>query len=639
MINNPGTPTDSFELNFRFRHALSQKLLPAVKAPLERLLSLRHLHHFYTEIAGQKNGDHLVDRALAGLNVSYGLSAAAAARIPATGPCVVVANHPFGAIEGLALASLLRSLRPDVKVMANYLLGRIPELRDLLILVDPFGKAGSAQSNIRGVKEAISWIKGGGMLVAFPAGEVAHASLPEREITDPPWSETIARLVRICAAPVLPVFFPGTNSLLFHAAGLVHPQLRTALLPHELLNKRNRRLEMRIGKTISYGVLAGFASDAEMTAYLRQRTFVLRHCKGDRAGGGSPPASFGGKPSAVEERRPEPAGSFIARLRQGGLPRSGLGRAEPIAAPIETRLLLQDLRLLPARQVLIESGDHVVFYASAAQIPQLLQEIGRQREIAFRQVGEGTGRPLDLDEFDQYYAHLCLWNTRRDELVGAYRLGRADEIVRQRGIAGLYTRTLFEYDGRLLADLGPALELGRSFVKPEHQRTPMPLFLLWKGIGQYLVRFPHYRTLFGPVSISSEYDPVSQQMMIEFLKGHGYTHELANRVKAKTPFVGRPVKGWDSQIVPGLEELATVISEVESNQKSIPVLLKEYLRLGGKLLAFNVDPHFNNSLDGLIVVDLTQTPRRVLGRYMGEDGLAAFLSYHQRPAAAEACAR
>jgi len=631
-MDNSGTQTNLFGLNLRFRHSLPQKLLPAITGPLERLLQLRHLHQGYMEMVEQGSGPHMIDRALAWLNVGY--EPPASACVPLTGRCVVVANHPFGAIEGLILASLLRSVRPDVKVMANALLGRIPELRDLLILVDPFGKPGSAQSNIRPLKEAIGWVKGGGMLVIFPAGEVAHARLPEREITDPPWSETIARLIRICKAPVLPVFFTGSNSLFFQAAGLVHSRLRTALLPHELLNKRDKKLELRIGKPIPFNVLAGFTTGSEMTAYLRQRTFVLRHRQPDTASDDQFFDLPEGNRLAVSEPGCSQADSFIARLRQRGFQKPTVSQPEPIVGPVESACLQQDLRLLPPRQVLVESSDYVVFHASAAQIPHLLQEIGRQREIAFRQVGEGTGRAIDLDEFDHYYGHLCLWNTRNDELVGAYRLGRTDEILRQHGSAGLYTRTLFEYDSRLLARIGPALELGRSFVKAEYQRTPMPLFLLWKGIGQYVGRFPQYRTLFGPVSISSEYTAISQQMIIGFLEKHGYIHELANWVKAKTPFVSRPIKGWDSRLVPGLEELASAISEVESHRKSIPVLLKEYLRLGGKLLGFNVDPHFNNSLDGLIVVDLTQTEPRLLARYMGEPGLGAFLRHHQNAAAA-----
>lgn len=631
-MDNPGTQTDAFSLNLRFRYSLTQKLLPAIQAPLEHLLQLRHLRQGYMEMIEQESGPHMIDRALAWLNVGYDMPASA--RVPLTGRCVVVANHPFGAIEGLILASMLRSFRHDVKVMANALLGRVPELRDLLVLVDPFGEAGSTQSNIRPLREAISWIKGGGMLVVFPAGEVAHARLSEREITDPPWSETIARLIRICEAQVLPVFFAGSNSLLFHAAGLVHSRLRTALLPHELLNKRDKKLALRIGKPIPFNALAGFNNDSEMTAYLRQRTFALQHVKSDTHGGDQFLNLLQGNSLAVSEPGLGQADSFIARLRQRGLQKSTISQPEPIVGPVEPYLLRQDLRLLPPRQILIESSDYVIFHASAAQIPHLLQEIGRQREIAFRQVGEGTGRAIDLDEFDDYYVHLCLWNTRKDEMVGAYRLGRADEILRRYGINGLYTRTLFDYDSRVLAGLGPTLELGRSFVKPEYQRTPMPLFLLWKGISQYVVRFPHYRTLFGPVSISSEYSPISQQMIIEFLEKHGYFHELAKWVKAKTPFVSRPIKGWNSRIVPGLEELASVISEVESHQKSLPVLLKEYLRLGGKLLGFNVDPHFNNSLDGLIVVDLTKTEQRLLARYMGESGLSAFLNYHQDAPAA-----
>ena len=492
--------------------------------------------------------------------------------------------------------------------MANSLLGHIPELSDLLILVDPFGRDHSAQSNVRPLKEAITWLKRDGMLVVFPAGEVAHARPSGREITDPPWSETVARLIRICEAPALPVFFTGSNSMLFQAAGFVHARLRTALLPHELLNKRDKRLTLCIGKPIPFDVLAGFGTDAEMTAYLRQRTFVLRH---------KTPAGVSQNP-------------FFPRDNQG----SAFSRLTPIVRPTEPSAVLQDVRMLPSWQVLVESGDYAVFHATAVQIPNLLREIGRQREIAFRQVGEGTGRAIDLDEFDQYYTHLCLWNTRKDELVGAYRLGRADEILRKQGISGLYTQTLFDYDSRLLERLGPALELGRSFVKAEYQRTPMPLFLLWKGISQYVLRFPHYRTLFGPVSISSAYSAISQRLMVEFLECHGYMHELAGSVRGKRPFIGRPIKGWNSGLVPDLAGLAAIISELENHEKGLPVLLREYLRLGGKLLGFNVDPQFNNSLDGLIVVDLMRAERRVLARYMGERGLATFLDYHQNNLAA-----
>ncbi|MCI0529211.1 MAG: GNAT family N-acetyltransferase, partial [Nitrospira sp.] len=290
--------------------------------------------------------------------------------------------------------------------------------------------------------------------------------------------------------------------------------------------------------------------------------------------------------------------------------------------------------LLPPEQRLVENREYIVFQARASQIPHVLYEIGRLREITFRQVGEGTSKSMDLDRFDAHYIHLFVWNKEKNEVVGAYRLGQADEILGRFGKEGLYTHTLFEYKDELLEQISPALELGRSFIRVEYQKNYSPLLLLWKGIGQFISRNPQYKTLFGAVSISDNYHSMSQQLIVAFLKMHDYLPHLAKFVKARIPFRSEPIKGWEPNmtrmIVKDIEEISALISDIEADQKGIPILLKQYLKLGGKLLGFNIDPHFNNSLDGLILVNLTQTNPKVLEQYMGKDGAGAFLGYHQK---------
>ncbi len=306
---------------------------------------------------------------------------------------------------------------------------------------------------------------------------------------------------------------------------------------------------------------------------------------------------------------------------------------ESITTAVSSEALLEETKSLPIEQVLAVSDPFAVFYADAQQIPNTLQEIGRLREITFRLANEGTGRATDLDVFDLHYVHLFLWNTERNEVVGAYRLGKTDEIVSNLGDRGLYTTTLFDYHGQFLDRISPALELGRSFVRPVYQKTFPPLFLLWKGIAQYVARYPQYRTLFGPVSIGSDYQPIARELIVECLSERGYRHELADLVQPKTPFLTGTTKGCslraESRVLTDIGEVSALISDLEEDRKGIPVMLKQYLKLGGKLLGFNVDPAFSDVLDGLVLVDLTQSDTRLIARLMGEDAARDFLEYHR----------
>ena len=322
---------------------------------------------------------------------------------------------------------------------------------------------------------------------------------------------------------------------------------------------------------------------------------------------------------------------LLAGLVPTGLPgvRAEQSDPEPIAPPVPPSLLRAEIEALPAEQRLVQSGQYRVQYAQARQIPWCLQEIGRLRELTFRQAGEGTGKASDIDLFDAYYLHLFLWDGEANAIVGAYRMGLADEILARYGKRGLYTQSLFRYGLRLLETLNPAIELGRSFVRSEYQKSFSALLLLWRGIGQFIVRAPQYAVLFGPVSISNSYAPVSRQLMVEYLRANRIEAKLARHVKPRRPFrAERPKVSSEVADLRDVEDLSRVIAQIEHDNKGIPILLKQYLKLGGRLLGFSSDDQFSDSLDGLIVVDLRASKPRVLARYLGEAGAATFFAHH-----------
>jgi putative hemolysin len=579
-----------------------------VRKVLERAFGLADLDRIRGARPSGVTGERFLRWLLEYLGVDLRVSDADLARIPRTGPVVVVANHPFGGIEGVALAHALTRLRPDVKLLANLLLARIPELRELFLFVDPFAGAGSTRANAKALRQTLSWLADGGLLAVFPAGEVASFDLRKLRVADPAWSPTVAGIARRSGACVVPVYFPGRNRTLFQTAGMIHPSLRTALLPREFLARRGKAIELRIGTPVPAARLAEFESDARAIAYLRDRTEILA---GRSA---SPDRSFA---RAIQPRRTPVAVASVV----------------PAVPPAE---LAAEVGALPEDALLIATDELRVYVARAARIPKVLREIGRLREVTFREVGEGTGREIDLDAFDASYLHLFIWNRAGCEIVGAYRLGPTDELIPARGLAGLYTASLFEYDPKLFEAMGPALEMGRSFIRTEHQKSYTGLMLLWKGIGEFVGRHPRYATLFGPVSISADYRSLSQRMIVAFLERNRKMTGWSDWVRPTNPFreprwAGAP-RG--PAHLTDLEDVSTFISEIEADQKGVPILLKQYLRLDGRLLSYNVDPDFANVLDVLIVVDLRRTAEKALQRYMGRDNLDRFRAFHGKRHAA-----
>jgi putative hemolysin len=511
----------------------------------------------------------------------------------------VVANHPFGGIEGLILAKLLLTRRPDATLMANYFLGRIPELRELFLLVDPFGRPESVRTNLTALRQAVRRLGDGGALAAFPAGEVSHLSLGRRSVEDPPWLGTVEALVRRARCPVVPVYFAGRNGWQFQTLGLVHPRLRTLMLGRELLRRRGSTVETRVGNPIPWRQLAGHSGKGELVSYLRSRTYILKE-------------------------RLDVASVAVQ-------PRVTPRQVCPVAPAPPSDLLSAEVQRLGDDRLLVDAGTEAVYFAASHEIPNLLREIGRQRELTFREVGEGTGRELDVDVFDRSYWQLFVWSRENNELIGAYRIGMTDELLRERGLNGLYTSTLFTYKPRLFETMGPALEMGRSFIRPKYQKSYTGLMLLWKGIGQLVLRNPGYTTLFGPVSISADYRSESQRLMVAFLEQNKFAHEWSRWVKPRWSI--RPARSMGIRLSPDqlrdLEDVSGFISEIEADHKGVPILLKQYLKLGGRLLGFNVDPDFSNVLDVLIMVDLRRTEPKILTRYMGREGARRFRDLHR----------
>jgi putative hemolysin len=576
------------------------KKIPAVGPLLlnvaERALALQRLANIHRQLAGSNfaNPARFAAAALEILQVRFEIDPARLDQIPRSGPAAIVANHPYGGLEGLYSIQLLLDLRPDAKLLGNQLLHRIPELRDVIIPVDAFGGTHATRRNGRGMRAALRHVEQGGLIVIFPAGAVSHLHLSAGRVCDPLWNPTAARFLRMCRCPVVPMHFGGSNSSIFQTLGLLHPRMRTVMLSHELLNKRNRVIPVTVGRAIKASELRDQTDDAALARALRLSTYAL------------------------EAHRP--------------VHRRTMRTPQRPAEPVATALLQAEIAQLPPENVLVTSRDSQVLFARAEQIPWTLREIGRLREIAFRAVGEGTGHSRDLDRYDAHYVHMFAWDSARGAIIGAYRLGHVDEILREHGRRGLYTHSLFSYGAPLLRALGSALELGRSFVVPEHQRNFGALLLLWKGIAQYVARHPRCRVLFGPVSVSAEYRPHSQALLVDFLKRTCFDRELAQLIRPRRPFRrthSLAALSGDLAVLGDLDGLSELMTKIEPDGKGVPVLLRQYLKLGAKVIGFNVDANFSDVVDGMIVVDLASVEPRELAKYMGREAAESLLANHK----------
>lgn len=567
-------------------------------ALLHRWMGVAKLERMYANLPRCNGPTEFITHAFKLFNIEERYRLEELDYIPQCGASVVLANHPFGAIEGMALIKLLLQRRADVRVLGNNWLQRITELADVIFPVNPYGGGNAIEENRRSMRLALQWLKNGGLLLVFPAGEVAHLHLRERRITDPEWHLNVARLIKKTQACVVPVYFFGRNSLFFHLAGMLHPRLRTMMLPRELLNKKNMHINYAVGKPIcdaQYNTM----NPKELMDYLRMRTYMLAKIR-----------------SAREEL---PAADRMEARYE-----------EPIMEAVDEALLGAEVRYLRKQnRCLTHSNQLSVFYADAGEIPHLLREIGRLREITFRDNGEGVGRALDLDEYDRHYTHLFAWDDQKQCVVGGYRIGLADRLIEHFGMQGLYTHSLFKYSKGFIQKMQPALELGRSFIRKEYQRAYSPLLLLWRGIAQFVLLNPQYKTLFGPVSISNEYNPISQQLLVEFLKFYNFQPDLARSIKARNPLKkDLSLHPREVASIKCLDNVSEIISLIEKKNVGVPILIKQYLKLGGVMLGFNIDKSFGNSIDCLVKINLIETDPKILEKYFGEKGVKSIHNFH-----------
>jgi len=583
---------------FRF----SEKNLPGRMAlhACRKALGLQYLAQEYNKLPSGYAPRDFVKQSFSTLKLDYKLLSGSLENIPETGATFVIANHPFGGIEGMLMIDVLLQRRSDVRIIANKFIKRIPEIADLFIGVNPYGGNDAIHENTSSIREGLRWLQQGGVLVMFPAGDVSSIHFNDMAINDGAWANSVARMAMKTRANVVPVHFEGYNSMAFYLASLIHPVLKTAMLARQIINKRGKTIRLHIGKTVTHDRLKKLRTDTERVAYLRLRSYLLAN-----------------KQNRIDTGRSK-SNSISFQPQQS------------IVNPFNKEVLEREIRSLPTKQLLQESGNLQVFHAKSHQVPNILNEIGRLREITFRAIGEGTGKEVDLDIFDSFYSHLFLWDKIEHEIIGGYRLGLTDEIIYKYGRKGLYTNSLFKFKRGFIQNIYPAIELGRSFVRPEYQRNFAPLMLLWKGIGSFVASHPQYATLFGPVSISNDYSLASQKLLIEYLQNYNVEQRLKKLVHPRNPCF---VKSKKSNIVKlnqpkTLDEVSDIISDIEPDSKGVPILIRQYLKLGGKILGFNLDKDFANAIDGLIRVDLRETNPRILRKYMGHDEAQNFLKWH-----------
>lgn len=571
-----------------------------VLTALERFLRFPQINKLYSDTIKLYNSrsasSSFFDAVLQEMNVTVEVNPVEYDRIPDSGPLVVVSNHPYGGIDGLALGAILAKARPDFKLMVNSFLDVFEEMSPWLFKVDVL-KVDSGPKNILPLLNCARFLKAGNCLGVFPAGEVSSISLENRQVEDRAWSVHPIALARMTSARILPIYFSGRNSNLFQLLGLVHPIFRTLLLSRELWNKRGLKMKVRVGEPIPIEKIKSFENDALANEYCRVSVEALAKTE----------------PFLPPFPRTRP---FFFGNRKTEM--------KTIISGVDPKKLENEVSLLDESSLMAKKGDFEVYCFRAHEAPSIMREIARLREQTFRKVGEGTGKSLDQDKFDEWYFQLFAWDRANKKVAGGYRLGVATEIIPEKGKEGMYATSEFSLRKGFYKALGNAVEVGRSFITEEYQRKFLLLGLIWQGIGEFMNRRPKHFILYGPVSISSDYSQLSRNLMVSFLRTNRWSTKIAKRAKAKNPFRAKALSPtlhqWVQEEGRSLEDVSAVISSAEPDGKGIPVLVKHYLRLKGSFVGFAVDPKFNDALDGLIVVDIRNMEDKQLVKYFGLKG-------------------
>lgn len=517
-------------------------------------------------------------------------------RLPKDGAYITVSNHPLGGIDGILLLKLMLEREPNFKIIANFLLHRIEPMKPYIMPVNPFETHKDAKSSVIGIKETLRHLSDGKPLGMFPAGEVSTYK-DGKLMVDKPWEEGAIKVIRKAQVPVVPIYFHAKNSRLFYFLSKINDTLRTAKLPSELLTQKDRVIKVRIGKPISVAEQNEHETIESYSEFLRKKTYMLANAfEKESKLLTAPNLSL----SSILPKNPK---EIVTGANQ-----------ENMNAEVE-KLRNNDARLL-------QSKNYEVFFAEASEIPNILHEIGRLREITFREVGEGTNESIDIDKFDRYYHHMFLWDSDTNQIAGAYRMGLGSEIYAKYGINGFYLQDLFRFEPELYDMMSKSIEMGRAFIIKDYQQKPMPLFLLWKGIVHTTLRYPEHKFLIGGVSISNQFSDFSKSLMIEFMKSNYYDPYVAQYIHPKKEYKVK-LKDADKDFIfneaeADLVKFDKIIDEIEPGNLRLPVLIKKYIKQNARVVAFNVDPLFNNAVDGLMYIRIADLPESTVKPVMEE---------------------
>jgi len=556
---------------------------------ITRISNLNKLYDELKDLQGKVFFDNYIEK----LNVKYQVFSEDLLKIPKTGAFILVSNHPLGALDGILMTKIISEIRPDFKIMGNFLLSRIQPIKEYVIPVNPFEERKEAFSSLNGMRNALKHLKNGGCFGVFPAGEVSNRKNPQRKILDKDWEVPILKLIQKIDVPVVPMYFHARNSRLFYSMSKIHPDLQTAMLPSEMMRKREEPIKIRIGKAINTKIIKEYETPEELGNFLKNRVYMMR--------------SYFDKRKKLVDYLKIPNLSIKFQLRQNE------SVVQNIISETDKKYILDEIEKLRniKDKMLFSNGDYEAYFTKSEDITFIMREIGRQRELTFREVGEGTNMPFDLDEYDKHYHHLFLWDKKEEKLVGAYRMGLGSDIMDKYGIKGFYTNSLFDFDSELHPFFRKVIEMGRAYVTNEYQQKYLPLFLLWKGIIHVCLRNPSHKFLMGGVSISNKFSDFSKSLIIEFMRSNYYDPVVGQYIHPKNKYKVKLSERDKLMFFEGvdndLNKFDKLIDDFEP-QMRMPVLIKKYIKQNAKVISFNVDPNFNDAIDGLMYIRIRDLP-------------------------------
>lgn len=559
------------------------------------LAKINEVNRLYDKLR-EKEGKDFFDSFVRERNLSYIAFAEDLAKIPKTGPFILVSNHPLGAIDGILMCKVLSEVRPDFKVMGNFLLEKIEPMEPYVIPVNPFEGKKEIRNSATGMRETLKHLENGGCVGIFPAGEVSNKNNPYGEILDREWEKPALKLIKMAKVPVVPMYFHAKNSTLFYQVSKIHPNLQTLMLPAEMMNDREKPIRIRIGKPITVKTMDDMETIEELGEFLRRKVYMMK--------------------SYYEKRK---SLAQVINLKNLSL-KFQLLREENIVQNIIDETPKEDLlkdisKIRGTDKMLFSNGNYEIYFTAYEEIPSVMREIGRQRELTFRAVGEGSNLPFDLDEYDKHYHHLFLWDSAAEKLAGAYRMALGKDVMKKFGIKGFYTSSLFEFEQDIHPFFKKVIEMGRAYILEEYQQKPLPLFLLWRGIVHVCLRNPDHKFLMGGVSISNKFSEFSKSLMIEFMRSNYYDSAVAQYITPRNDFKvklrDRDKHLFLDEMESDLNKLDKIIDDLEPELR-MPVLIKKYIKQNAKVIAFNVDPNFNDAIDGLMYIRISDLPESTI---------------------------